>query len=145
MTDPLDNAIVIDTNVLGWLLRGRDDPLTDSYRELIGTSPIVVPFQVVAELRFGMMQAHWGEFRVRRAERTLKDFAIAQPDDATFTVYAGLRYHATQVGHPLGSKVHDGDRWIAATAVRARRPLVSHDSVFKSVDGLDLITMLDQS
>lgn len=138
----LVDAVVVDTNVLSWLLRGRDDQLTNGYRQLIGPRSIVLPFQVVAEIRYGMRRARWGELRVRRAERTLSDFTVAQPDDETLTTYASLRLWAIETGHPLGDKVHDGDRWIAATAVRTDRSLVSHDGVFQSVDGLDLLTLL---
>lgn len=141
MTEPLE-AVFLDTNVLSWFLQGRDDPLTEGYRELVGSRPVVLPFQVVAEVRYGMLRARWGELRVRRAERGLAEFAIAQPDDETLTVYAQLRLRAIQIGHPLGDKVHDGDRWIGATAVRAHRPLVSHDAVFQNVEGLDIWTTL---
>ena len=35
------------------------------------------------------------------------------------------------IGHALGGKLHDGDWWIAATAIRLAVPLVSHDGLFK--------------
>ena len=56
------------------------------------------------------------------------------------TACAQLRTRCQQIGHALGDKVHDGDRWIAATAVRLDCPLVSHDDVFKRVPGLTLLT-----
>jgi predicted nucleic acid-binding protein len=41
----------------------------------------------------------------------------------------------------LGDKVHDGDRWIAATALRLNcHPLVTHDGVFDETPGLQIIT-----
>ncbi|HVB06646.1 MAG TPA: PIN domain-containing protein [Acidimicrobiales bacterium] len=132
----------MDTNVLGWLLQDRDDERTNSYRALIGPRRIVVPFQVVAEIRFGMMRARWGELRVRRTERALAELLVAQPDDLTLTTYARLRDWAVAQGHPIGAKSHDGDRWIAAVAVRADHPLVTHDSVFQEVDGLRVLTVL---
>ncbi len=39
-----------------------------------------------------------------------------QPDDEMITLCAELREACRRIGHPLGSKAHDGDRWIAATA-----------------------------
>lgn len=36
--------------------------------------------------------------------------------------------------------MHDGDRWIAATAIRLTVPLVSHDSVFQHVPGLEVLS-----
>jgi predicted nucleic acid-binding protein len=41
----------------------------------------------------------------------------------------------------LAQKVHDADRWIAATAVRLGLPLVSNDGIFVDVPGLKLETL----
>ncbi len=45
-------------------------------------------------------------------------------------------------GHGLGQKIHEADRWIAATAMLLNVPLVAHDAVFRDVHGLELITTL---
>jgi predicted nucleic acid-binding protein len=58
-------------------------------------------------------------------------------------VHAGLKDQCLRNGHALGQKVHDGDRWIAATAVRYGIPLVSHDQIFKGVPDLELLTELE--
>jgi predicted nucleic acid-binding protein len=58
------------------------------------------------------------------------------------TVCANLRVRCAQIGHALGDKLHDGDRWIAAAAMRLRVPLVSHDGVFDGAPGLELITAI---
>lgn len=36
----------------------------------------------------------------------------------------------------MGQKGHDGDRWIAATAVRLEVPLVTHDAIFRAEPGV---------
>ncbi|EUA41507.1 hypothetical protein I553_3398 [Mycobacterium xenopi 4042] len=41
-----------------------------------------------------------------------------------------MRARCSQVGHALGNKLHDGDRWIAAAAIRLGIPLVSHNGLF---------------
>lgn len=92
------------------------------------------------ELRYGALRANWGELRRRRLERRLAELTIVQPDDELITDCAELRHACQQTGHPLGNKVHDGDRWIAATAVRLALPLVSHDKVFDEVSRLELLT-----
>jgi predicted nucleic acid-binding protein len=63
-----------------------------------------------------------------------------QPDDQMITTWAQLRADCQRVGHALGDKVHDGDRWIAATALRLHCPLVTHDGVFNQTPGLQIIT-----
>lgn len=56
--------------------------------------------------------------------------------------YAKLRADCEHIGHPLGQRIHDADRWIAATALRLGLALVAHDKVFRDVPGLVLETAL---
>ena len=67
-------------------------------------------------------------------------FTVVQPDDEMIRVCAELRHSCRQIGHPLNSRIHDGDRWIAAAAIRLGLPLVSHDGVFKAAPRLVLLT-----
>lgn len=59
------------------------------------------------------------------------------------TICAELRVRCHQTGHALGNKLHDGDRWIAATAIRLDMALASHDGVFANTPGLRLIAATD--
>lgn len=65
--------------------------------------------------------------RTRRLERRIAAANVSQPDNLTITRCARLREDCRKLGHPLAAKVHDGDRWIAATALRLGVPLVSDD------------------
>jgi predicted nucleic acid-binding protein len=56
------------------------------------------------------------------------------------TACAELRLRCRQAGHALGDKLHDGDRWIAATAIRLDVTLVTHDGIFTDAPGLRVIT-----
>ena len=47
-----------------------------------------------------------------------------------------LRFDCERIGHALGQRDHDADRWIAATALRLGVPLVSNDQIFENVPGL---------
>lgn len=51
-------------------------------------------------------------------------------------VCAQLRLDCHRAGHPLAQKIHDADRWIAATAVRLDLPLVTNDGILVDVPGL---------
>ena len=55
---------------------------------------------------------------------------MLQPDNQMVLICAQLRADCVRAGHALGDKLHDGDRWIAAAAIRLGLPLVSHDGVF---------------
>jgi len=140
MTDARPVGVVVDTMVISWLFDQRPNPVADRYRALIETMPVLLAFQTVMELRYGALHAGWGELRRRRLERRIAELTVAQPDDEMISVCAELRQGCRQIGHPLGDKVHDGDRWIASVAIRLRLPLVSHDGVFAGVPRLELIT-----
>lgn len=87
--------------------------------------------------------AGWGELRRQRLERRVGRLTVVQPDDATVTACAELRQRCRLTGHALADKLHDGDRWIAATAVRLDLTLVSDDKLFVGTPGLEL-RRLDQ-
>ncbi|MCV7379815.1 hypothetical protein BST11_09915 [Mycobacterium alsense] len=140
MTDVESGAVVIDTMVISWLVDERPNLLAERYRALIGLRPVLLPFQTVMELRYGAQRAGWGDLRRRRLDRRIGALTIVQPDDETITACAALRVQCQQAGHPLGHKLHDGDRWIAAIAIRLDVPLVSHDRVFAGAPRLKLLT-----
>lgn len=52
-----------------------------------------------------------------------------------------LRNDCRKIGHALAQKVHDGDRWVAASALRLGVPLVSHDDVFVGAPSLELMSL----
>ncbi len=140
MSDARRPGVVVDTMVVSWLLDDRPNQLADRYRLIIGSEPVVLAFQTVMELRFGALQAGWGELRRRRLDRRISEFSVVQPDDEMITACAKLRLRCRQAGHALGEKVHDGDRWIAATAIRLDLTLISHDGIFLDAPGLRVIT-----
>lgn len=137
-------GVVVDTMVISWVLDDRPNTLADRYRQLIGPQPVLLAFQTVMELRYGALRAGWGELRRRRLERGLAQFTVVQPDDGMITACSQLRLRCQQSGHALGNKLHDGDRWIAASAIRLGVQLVSHDRLFHGAPGLHLITAIDR-
>jgi tRNA(fMet)-specific endonuclease VapC len=140
MSDARPPGVVVDTMVISWLFADQPHPLVDEYRGLIGGRPILLAFQTVMELRYGALRARWGDLRRRRLERDIAQVTVVQADDELATGCADLRHHCQQIGHALGAKVHDGDRWVAAAAIRLALPLVSHDGVFNGSPGLELFT-----
>ena len=130
---------MLDTMAVSALVNAsRNMVLAASYRGVIAGAPIVVSFVTVTELRFGALRAGWGELRRRGLERDLAQFVIVQPDDALMGICAELRLMAERAGLGLGNKIHEADRWVAATALRLDIDLVSTDAVFRGVPGLTL-------
>jgi tRNA(fMet)-specific endonuclease VapC len=136
------HGVVVDTMVISWLFDDRLNRLADRYRELIGPRPVLLAFQTVMELRYGVLRAGWGQLRRRRLEHRIAELTVIQPDDEMITACADLRVRCAQIGHALGDKLHDGDRWIAAAAMRLGVLLVSHDGLFDGTPGLELITAI---
>lgn len=110
------------------------------YWTVVAERRIVVSFATGTEMRYGALKAGWGEFRRRVLDRDLARLAIVEPDDDVMNVCAQLRADCERAGRPLGQKIHEADRWIAATAMKLGVELVSDDSVFQDVPGLSVIT-----
>ncbi len=137
MSPARSQAVVVDTMVVSSIVNAVRQPgLAADYRALIAGRPTLVSFATATEMRYGALKAGWGELRRRGLERDLERFTIVQPDDRLIQVCAELRASCEQAGHALGQKIHEADRWIAASAVRLGVELVSDDSVFTDVPGL---------
>ena len=104
---------------------------------LVGRSEFL-SFQTVAELRYGALLRGWGSTRMRRLEATIATAEIVHTGHDLVRIYAELRVACERIGHALCQRDHDGDRWVAATALRLGIPLVSNDRIFEGTPGLDL-------
>ena len=132
------NAICVDTGVLTASLRAGSE-LEARYRRHLTGRRLVIATQVVAEARFGAFRAGWGDRRLAELERLLRSTLVLAPDDLTATTFARLRVACERLGHPLHQKVHTGDLWIAASAIRRGLPLVSDDAVYTDCPDLRLV------
>lgn len=139
MSPGRSSAVVVDTMVVSALVNAhRHRAPAARFRAVIADRPIVVSFATVTEMRYGALKAGWGELRRRGLERDLTRLVVVQPDDQLMRTCAEVRVECERAGHPLGQKIHEADRWIAATAIRMGIELVSDDTVFAGVEGLVL-------
>ena len=127
--------IVIDTDVYGADLV-PDSRLAAVYEPIIVGRLAFISFQTAAELRFGALRRNWGAARMRKLEARIAEAETVHSGPDLVLVYAQLRVDCERIGHALGQRDHDADRWIAATALRLGVPLVSNDQIFKDVPGL---------
>jgi predicted nucleic acid-binding protein len=138
------NVVVVDTMVVSAMVNAHREPETARrYRELLGGRAVVISFATVTELRYGALKAGWGDLRRRDLERTLSHLVVVQPDDDLMHACAQLRVDCERRGSALGAKIHEADRWIAATALHLSVDLVSDDEVFQGIDGLKVISQPD--
>lgn len=143
MTAPSRPPVVIDTGVFGAPLSRAGHERAFRYRALVNDRNWAISFVTVAELRFGASYAGWGQSRLARLDALVARAAIVWAGPQLLQQYADLQAWRTRRGHGLGQKDHEADRWVAATAMMLGIPLVAHDAIFKNVDGLELLTLLD--
>lgn len=129
---------VLDTDATSWLLDPRPLPQAENIRSFLGGRARVVSFVTVTELRYGALRAGWGQLRLRGLDRSLGDLEVIQTNESLVAACAELRNEAARIGHPLGQKVHDADRWVATTALVLGLELAAGDGVFEGLHGFDL-------
>lgn len=131
---------MIDTVAFSALFhQARRPEIAAPYIEIVSGRDLLVSFVTVTELRFGALKGGWGDLRRRALERDLAALPVVQPDDQLMSICAAVRNRCEHEGHPLGQKIHEADRWIAATALRLKIPVVSADQVFRGVAGLAVL------
>jgi predicted nucleic acid-binding protein len=137
-----DHDVVVDTGVYGAELLKTHASLAAAYQGFLVGRSVFIPFVTFAELRYGARRAGWGSARMQRLESAWRSLRSCGPHPALVDVYVELRDACARSGHALGERVHEADRWIAATAVWLGIPLVTHDGVFRKTPGLRLLTTL---
>lgn len=136
-----DEAALIDTDVFSLLyVRGsRADPRVDAWRRLLLGRSVVISLQTQAELFAGAAEAGWKDKRLRALLAAVNSAAVVEPDEGTAVLWARLRAECMRAGHGLGQKVHDGDRWVAATAMAVGIPLLAGDGIYRGAPGVQLL------
>ncbi len=90
----------------------------------------ILPFVVVAEMRFGARVANWRPSRASVLERLVANTQVAPPLPEVIDAYVELRNWCVSNGHGLGAKDHEADRWVAATAIAGGLPLATDDGIW---------------
>jgi predicted nucleic acid-binding protein len=136
-------VVVVDTSVISTELDDRLRGRRQDYDPHLRGRSLLLSFQTVTELHYGALRAGWGELRTRRLQRLLtEETRPVESDPKMAAIAARLRVDCERIGHALAAKEHEGDRWVAATAIRLGVPLVAHDGIFFDAPGLQLITEL---
>jgi predicted nucleic acid-binding protein len=133
-----DSHVVLDTDVISWLLDRRPLPQADEAWRVVAGRQRVVSFVTVTELRYGAQLAGWGELRTRRLEKSLTDVDIVHTTETLVSRCADLRTQAARIGHGLAHKIHEADRWVASTALALGLELIAGDTIFGEFPGLDV-------
>ena len=129
----MPSAIVVDTMIASAWLGVRDSARKTRWQPLLTRSAWVLPFTVVAEMRFGAEVAGWGARRRGVLDRLIASSKVMPPLVEVTDAYVDLRTWCIREGHGLGAKDHEADRWVAAVALAAKLPLASEDTIFDGI------------
>jgi predicted nucleic acid-binding protein len=132
--------VVVDTDVFSRVVMAAPTGDYTRFRPLLQGRPLVLAAQTVAEVRAGGLMRHWGERRVSEMEARIERVALVPVDDEMCRSWAELKAECVAAGHALGDKIHDSDRWIAATARLLGLPLAANDGIYRDAPGPALLT-----
>ena len=135
----MSTVIVVDTMIASAWLGTRQSDRQARWAPVLEPARWVLPFPVVAEMRFGAEVAGWGDRRRSVLESLIQRSAVIPPLESVIDAYVNLRSECSRSGHGLAAKDHEADRWIAAVSVAGNLPLATEDSIFYDVPGLPLL------
>jgi len=122
---------LVDTNVIIKLLNGDEEAI----RLFDNAQDIAIPVTVLGELFYGAYKSS----RVQENLALFIDFASNYPiisvDKEIAVAYGEIKTQLLRKGFTIP----ENDIWIAATAQTHRRLLISFDSHFKHIDGLQML------
>jgi tRNA(fMet)-specific endonuclease VapC len=114
-------SVLVDTDVFSFLL--KRDTRRQFYRAFLEGKRLCLSFQSLAELKRWALHRNWGSAARRRLSEALRHYVIVPFDASLANAWAEITVARQRLGHPIEC----GDCWIAATAVRHRMPLVTHN------------------
>lgn len=127
--------VVVDTNVVSYLMRGG--LLAQAYAPHLQGRLAAISFITVGELYYGAEKAGWGQKKRLQLETALRNFVVLPYDHEIAKHYGTVAAGRERIGRPISC----ADAWIAACAVRHNVPLITHDaSDFQDISNLHVIT-----
>jgi tRNA(fMet)-specific endonuclease VapC len=120
----------LDTNIVIAVLENEPGALA----RWSSADEIFVSAVVLGELYFGARKSARGQTNVARIDRFASGSTILETDIDTAREYGDIKNSLQQKGR----MIPDNDMWIAASALQYNLTLVTRDSHFRHVDGLDI-------
>ena len=118
------STVLLDTTVASLLHpKKKQDALRSQYEPHMQGQILALSFQTVAELWSWAEENNWGSRQREGLEIFLRRFLIIPYELELAKTWAQVSTHCKRIGRRLEA----GDAWIAATAVRFRIPLLTHD------------------
>jgi tRNA(fMet)-specific endonuclease VapC len=124
---------LLDTNIVIGLFAG--DPAVVETLEDKTAVFLCVP--VMGELRYGALASTRAQQNLARLEELGRAVEVLICDSETARCYAELKFKLRKKGRPIP----ENDVWIAAIANQHKLTLLSRDSHFHGIEGLDVELM----
>lgn len=124
-------ALILDTNALSAVLIG--DP--DIKPVLSQRGPISIPAIVLGEYRYGLNGSTRTEAIGEALDSLSRRVSVVTIDGAATRHYADIRWKLRLNGAPIP----ENDLWIAAIARRYALPILSRDTHFDAVPGIERV------
>lgn len=133
-----EDTLLLDTNIVSYLF--KNDSRILRYAGILEGKNYTISFMTAAELFQWAAIRKWGERRKMELEDALDGFIILPSDIEICRLWGNVRAMCRTAGRQISAQ----DAWIAATAIRHRLPLVTHNPAdFVSVKGIEIITKVD--
>jgi predicted nucleic acid-binding protein len=127
--------VVVDTDVVSYLFKSH--PIAYQYLPDLRDRTAVLSFMTLAELDRWVLDSDWGNERRSRLQQYLKPFVVLPYHRELCAKWAEV----TVAAKAAGRRIDCADAWIAATALSARAPLITHNRKhYLGVPGLQLIS-----
>ena len=118
------STVLLDTTVASLLHpKKKNNLLRAKYESHMRGQILALSFQSVAELWSWAEENNWGVKQREGLTVFLQRFLVIPYDGDLAKAWAKVETHSKRIGRRLES----GDAWIAATAVRYKIPLLTHD------------------
>jgi tRNA(fMet)-specific endonuclease VapC len=118
------STVLLDTTVASLLHpKKKVNTLREKYEPHMQSQILALSFQSVAELWSWAEENNWGTKQRDGLAVFLQRFLVIPYDDDLAKAWAKVETHCKRMGRRLEA----GDAWIAATAVRYKIPLLTHD------------------
>ncbi len=128
-------AVVVDTDVVSYLFKSH--PTALQYLPDLEDRIPILSSMTLAELDRWALEANWGEARRQRLREYLDRFAVLPYNRDLCARWAEI----TVAAQSRGRRIDCADAWIAATALHAGVPLITHNrNDYLGVPGLTLIS-----
>jgi len=127
------NALVLDTNIVSYLMKGHS--AASAYRHHLEGKTLAISFMTVGELYEGAYRQGWDDSKREKLKAEIKKYLVIPYSPRVCEIWGQIR--AARKSQPIATD----DAWIAATALVYGCPLVTHNSGdFAGVEHLSIIT-----